>query len=366
MIFQSTFEQFNGSATNNEDLLEGVAIADYSECGSVMEAAMDMMQESAINWENFNRAIATTEAKYLKENGVPMEYLEENVKELISGGIKIIQSWFSKAMGLIERAMKAVGNWVKDKVSFVKQHEAQLKRGAFWPKGKSFDGYDFKKIFANMANFKMISLEGGTSNLDDATGTAMGISADISRFTEKWLTGSGSGSKLTTANVKKAIMYGAEIKIDGGAGTMSAGDCIVQLKTARTAIDGFQEERKNTKKAADDMIKALKKIETKVKAGKGASAEAKKDAKDTTSGNEKLVHSAIAACNKAASANSILLTAKIGVYNDYIKQIDKIARVYVGSQKADARDEKKTDLVEKNARKANGESAIFGFDSAIA
>ena len=83
-ILNNYMESFTGVDCD----IPALAVRDFSECTSIMEASMLAQQEQAENWQLFNQKIARVEASYLRENGVAMYIPRRILRSLSRVGLR--------------------------------------------------------------------------------------------------------------------------------------------------------------------------------------------------------------------------------------------------------------------------------------
>lgn len=328
-----------------DDGIPPLTARDFSECSSVMEASMQAQQEQADAWQAFNQRIARVEATYLRENGVAMVYTEANIKELISGGVALLQRGWANFMGVLQKGMDTVKSWIGGNAKFVNANKAQLNSGCGFPANKKFEGYDYKNA---------LSKANTTDTPADLVSTAEtdGFDSKYASFVNSI---GGSDGKLNIAKFKAYLIGDKKITIDGS--YLSSKSCIEQMQRASDLVTVFKNAKQKAEKDYKASISALK------QAQKGENA-------------EQSIHKHIANYNKLITLNTNMLTAKLQVCSNYITQIDKIARIYVsadskmaGANKKGASNDPKL-LGDGSSKAAGGEaqteSTVFGFESIFA
>lgn len=335
-ILNNYMESFTGVDCD----IPALAVRDFSECTSIMEASMLAQQEQAENWQSFNQKIARVEASYLRENGVAMVYTEANIKELIQGGIALLQRGWSAFMGILQKAMSAVKDWITGNAKFVKENKAQLSSGCGFPANKTFDGYDYKNALSKANTAETPASLVAAAKTDN-------FAAEYTKFVNSI---GGSEGKWNIGKFKAYLTGGKKTTISGS--YLSSKECVDQMQRASDLIAIFKNSKQKAEKDYKESIASLK------SASKDENA-------------EQGIHKYITNFNKLIALNTNMLTAKMAICSDYISQIDRIARIYVAADggskaKSGAANEPKLLGDGSQAGEAKTESTVFNFDTIFA
>lgn len=374
----SMYESYFGNDMFDE--LAGIQPADYSDCETVAEACFRAMEEDAVNWANFDRALALNELNYLRENGEEIVYEEEDNRNLLQKGIDLIKSWFSKVMGAIQKFMSQVSAKLASATKWLGVNKKKLVSGMKWPEGKSFEDFDYKKgsviksdekynfLYANASDNPFSDMNDASDIEKINRDTTSRVNAKISGWISgNAMIGSGNGESsivnVTVNDIKKNLIGEKKIKIDGS--YMDSKTAANTITTFSDGIKAINVTKNDAKKVANQMIKNIKELEKKLKGNAG------KD-KDQKNKITQIAHIALKTVSKINAANSTLLTAKLIVMTGYLHQAQKIARIYLGQASSAEKDAKKAkreaeknDKKNKKAAEAQNASAledVLGFE----
>ena len=127
----------------------------YDESMEIMDIGMQIMEESATDWNNMMKAIASVELGYVIENHQEMIYEAVDIK---AWGEKVI-NWFKsilkKILGMLQTAKAKFMSWASKDATFLNKYEDRIKEGAGkLPSGFSFKGYEFNDLSGKVGNIK--------------------------------------------------------------------------------------------------------------------------------------------------------------------------------------------------------------------
>lgn len=266
----------------------------YSESMDIMDIGMQIMEESAEDWNNMMRAIASVELGYVIENHEEMIYEAVDIK---AWGEKVI-NWFKsilkKILGMLQTAKAKFLSWASKDATFINKYEARIKEGAGkLPTGFSFKGYEFNDLAGKVKNIKdamdtaisdytkvsamhpkIISkglVDKGTGPDIDATVKNIEDPEQIAKFNDEIrgrLTGDSAGT--TSGEFRKELFklfHGSDSKIaiNSGSPAVNSGYVIETIKNAKTAIKAVEDQKNTTTKSINDAIKVMN---DKIKAAK--------------------------------------------------------------------------------------------------
>lgn len=322
------------SESTGFDETADVEAADYSSCDTVTEACYQAMQENQQNWNRFYQNIALYELNYLRENGMEVVYEEEEVvgdkkTSFVSKAIAIIKSWMSKVWGIIDKAITQVRMFVANATKWIGVNKKVT--NPVWPTGKSFDDYDYHSAVANLDTVELANI--GEMNLDsksyDDDSKAFGVEAILYDVVEK-----ACGSKKASCTVKeiKDHVLGKKITFSGSTRGYSYQECINKITNVGTTMKKLNEEKKNIKDLANEMISKLRKAKSGYR-------------KDKNDDAVKGVNGLVAAINRVTAFNTTLVTAKLQMIMGDLS----VARKCAGAWSSGAR---KTEKAKKTDEKA--------------
>lgn len=343
----SMYESYFGQDTDIFDETAGIKPADYSDCESIAEACFRAMEEDALNWANFDKALALNELNYLRENGEEIVYEAVDVKGIIGKGVAIVKGWYSKMMGALQKFMATVSSKLASATKWLGINKKKLVDGMKWPEGKEFEDANYKAGAEKIAKFNFLYTSSNPfADLD--TSAAIGSTAEkagktLRNYTNVWAGKTDGDGAVTVNDIKKNVL-GDKIKINGSYMTSSkAAEIITGFKEGIAAVN---ESKKAAKQVANNMIKSIKGLSKSLKSDAGKDKTEKNNIATNT-------HSALKIVSQINSANSTLLTAKLIVMTGYLHQAQKIARIYLGQASAAEKDAKKAQKqYDKNAKAA--------------
>lgn len=324
------YEAYLGDNTILDETAK-VTPADYKGCLSVGEACFRAMEESAANWDSFNRALALNELKYLKENGEEIVYEAEDNASLFDKATGFVKSWLSKVFGILEKTMQQVSASIATFTKWLGVNKDKLKSGAglTFPEAKKFKDKNYKTAAKVLAgNSMQFICEGtynpfsdisGNSNTSDLIDNTAALSDSVSKATKGWV----NGDSITTEAIKEKAGL-TEIEISGE--YMSVAEVYGHINGFSTGIQRINDDRKGAKQTANNMIKSINSLKKGLKGGADRTKEQKNN-------DSKAIYSALGMVNKINGLNTTLLSARLSVYIGLLHQSQKIARIYLSSAK---------------------------------
>lgn len=298
-----------GSNYGTTNLVADVEPEVYDESMEIMDIGMQIMEESAEDWNNMMRAIASVELGYVVENQQEMIYEAVDIK---AWGEKVI-NWFKnilkKILGMLQTAKAKFMSWAAKDATFLNKYEDRIKEGANkLPSGFSFKGYEFDDLAGKVKNIKA-AMDGAISDyssryrVDVSVGQklqsrnangAFNDDESMKNYSDPEkiaalnddirgkLTGDSAGT--TSAEFRKELFklfHGSSSKtfIGSGSPMVNASYIIDTIKNAKTAIKAVEDQKTITTKSINDTIKAVnddikkakdsnkKLLETKLNAG---------------------------------------------------------------------------------------------------
>ncbi len=354
------YEAYLGDNTTTLDETAKVTPADYKGCLSVGEACFRAMEESAANWDSFNRALALNELKYLKENGEEIVYEAADNESLFNKAADFVKSWLSKVFGILEKTMQQVSASLASFTKWLGVNKDKLKNGTglTFPEAKKFKDKNYKAAAKALASDSMQFICEGTYNpFSDITGNSKtsdlnsgtaGLADTVSKATKGWV----NGDSVTTEAIKEKAGL-TDIEISGD--YMGVAEVYGHINGFSTGIQRINDDRKGAKQAANNMIKSINSLK---KGLKGAADRTKEQKND----DSKAIYAALGMVNKINGLNTTLLSARLSVYIGLLHQSQKIARIYLSSVKPEKKgkeDGKSTEVQVQNSSAI--ETALSGF-----
>lgn len=293
-----------GSNYGTTNLVADVEPEVYDESMEIMDIGMQIMEESATEWNNMMKAIASVELGYVVENQQEMIYEAVDIR---AWGEKVI-NWFKnilkKILGMLQTAKAKFMSWATKDATFLNKYEARIKEGAGkLPSGFSFKGYEFDDLAGKVKNIGSAmdeAIKGYTTVADikntlgavkqyhtqgtqgngfvmQRDGEATGYTTVDSKATKQKyedpekiaeysdsirgkLTGDSAGT--TSSEFRKELFklfHGSSSKVTINSGSSVVnGDYVVDtIKNAKTAIKAVEDQKKTTTKSINDAIKVV-------------------------------------------------------------------------------------------------------------
>ena len=276
-----------GSNYGTTNLVSDVVPEVYDESMEIMDIGMQIMEESAEDWNNMMKAIASVELGYVVENQQEMIYEAVDIK---AWGEKVI-NWFKnilkKILGMLQTAKAKFMSWASKDATFLNKYEDRIKEGANKiPSGFSFKGYEFDNLAGKVSNIKA-AMDNAISGYDKITSVNQTLSSrygadsmdgqikyddvvasysdsehakTISDEIRGKLTGDSAGT--SSSEYRKELFklfHGSSSKISIGSGSsvIGASYIIDTIKNAKTAIKAVEDQKTTTTKTINDTIKAV-------------------------------------------------------------------------------------------------------------
>lgn len=271
-----------GSTYGTTNYVGGIVPEAYEESMDIMDIGMQIMEESAEDWNSMMRAIASVELGYVVENHQEMIYEAVDVK---AWGEKVI-AWFKnilkKILGMLQTAKAKFMSFATKDATFISKYESRIREGAGkLPTGFSFKGYKFGEE-CNLAEV-VKDIEKAGSNAESyvkkfSTGIqsasaelAMGnnenkISNEQVSDIKDELRGdlaAGGSDKLTRAEFKKElfkIFHGSSSKVtinSSDSRVIDANYIVETIKGAKKAISTVEKQKNAVTKQFNSEIKLI-------------------------------------------------------------------------------------------------------------
>lgn len=278
-----------GSNYGTISLVADVEPEVYDESMEIMDIGMQIMEESATEWNNMMKAIASVELGYVVENQQEMIYEAVDIK---AWGEKVI-NWFKnilkKILGMLQTAKAKFLSWAAKDDTFVSKYGDRIKEGAGkLPSGFSFKGYEFDDLdgkvkniasamdtaiafyldesnrFSNISSKVVGATQTKGQSIDDAQYSNSEKLAEINDEIRGKFTGDSS---LTKSEFRKELFKSfhgssSKVNISSGSRVLDGNYVVETIKGAKKAISTVEKQKTTTTKSINDTIS---KINSKIK-----------------------------------------------------------------------------------------------------
>lgn len=288
-------EKYNSFFNENDVEEIEVTPADYSKCLSFSEACYTAMMEDYKNWDNFEKAIIYYEVS-AAEVGERIKYTGRQIKAMGERVIEMLKKFAEKVMGVLLTWRQRVNGFIgKLSLNMVgKEHKNA---------SEEFDDYDWRTILGKVDKISYIKswmvMEGGM------------VEDRVKAFAKTWVAGNAD---ITASNIVENIM--------GEKGKRSETYAAISKDIAgvKSQVQSYYNDQLDVKHSIDKCIKEVQK--NLKEADKEMDDDKVKGFKDRIDGMK-----------LANSYNFTLMSAKLNVYNEFVKYLGRAARRFKSEKK---------------------------------
>lgn len=301
---------------------DNYGIIECENASNPMEASLQHVLESEINWNNLMRAVAIKELSVLESTGIQMVYEAADTKGFLNKVKEFFRNIIAKIKGLFQSFVAHLDKWFKNDEAFIKKYqEAKIDEKDLT--GLTINGYKFtttridtdgsaaERIIDSKlggVNPKESELDNYIANFKDKEKIYAEIRGALVRA-NKELT-----SKEFSTELKKLARDGKEEKEKIAVNKEVIKNAFISIKTKDIFVKLIENTKKGSIKAIEDLISNVDKIKPDLKDIYG----------DSSSKAETSLSNLVAAYKEVSSMVQIMAGAQLAAIKDEVSQAKSI------------------------------------------